>query len=123
MDENELDSSTLISLINKINSKQLIIIKFTATWCAPCKKIKPLCDHYIQKLPSNIIFFEIDVDESMDLYGKLKKYKMVNGIPALLAYTSKNKNSDMWYIPEFSQVGSDSNNVNNFFQNCINYVK
>lgn len=123
MDENELDSSTLISLINKINSKQLIIIKFTATWCAPCKKIKPLCDHYIQKLPSNIIFFEIDVDETMDLYGKLKKYKMVNGIPALLAYTSNNKNSDMWYIPEFSQFGSDSNNVNNFFQNCINYVK
>ena len=123
MDENELDSSTLISLINKINSKQLIIIKFTATWCAPCKKIKPLCDHYIEKLPSNIMFFEIDVDETMDLYGKLKKYKMVNGIPALLAYTSKNKNSDKWYIPEFSQVGSDSNNVNSFFQNCINYVK
>ena len=48
---------------------------------------------------------------------------MVNGIPALLAYTSNNKNSDMWYVPEFSQVGSDSNNVNNFFQNCINYVK
>ena len=54
MDENELDSSTLISLINKINSKQLIIIKFTATWCAPCKKIKPLCDHYIQKLHYSI---------------------------------------------------------------------
>jgi hypothetical protein len=65
-------------------------------------------------------FYEIDVDESIDLYIKLKKFKMLNGIPAFLAYTDGAK--DNWFVPEFSQLGSDEKNVKLFFTSCINYV-
>ena len=119
----DLNENSLIELINIMNNKELVIIKFTATWCGPCKKINPLCNQYISKLPNNIKFYEIDVDESLELYGKLKKYKMVNGIPALLAYSCNNKNSKTWYIPEFSVLGGDLNNVSNFFNQCLNYIK
>jgi hypothetical protein len=52
---------------------------------------------------------------------KFKKYKMLNGIPALLAY-KKNVDRDFWYIPDDSHLGGDVNGLNNFFSRCNNHV-
>lgn len=41
---------------------RLIVIDFTATWCGPCKTIKPKV-HELAKQTPNVIFIEIDVDE------------------------------------------------------------
>ena len=49
-----------------------------------------------------------------------KKLKMVNGIPAILAYHSGEK--DFWYVPDDSVLGGDKPQVRNFFDRCINYV-
>tara|TARA_B110001452_G_scaffold206981_1_gene177119 strand:+ start:309 stop:674 length:366 start_codon:yes stop_codon:yes gene_type:complete len=115
-----LTEESFISLQKNLLDNQLIILKFTATWCVPCKNIKPICDEYVQKLPKSIAYFEIDIDESLDLYIKLKKYRMVNGIPALLAYKSDCK--DLWYVPDDSQLGGDKQKVKDFFERCIYYV-
>lgn len=64
----------------------LIIIKMGATWCGPCKKIKPVVDAFFASSPDNVICCEIDVDESFDLYAYYKNKKMVNGIPVILCY-------------------------------------
>jgi len=40
----------------------LIVIDFTASWCGPCKAIKPKI-HELAKQTPNVIFIEIDVDE------------------------------------------------------------
>ncbi|XP_051018449.1 thioredoxin isoform X1 [Acomys russatus] len=41
---------------------KLIVVDFSATWCGPCKMIKPffhsLCEKY-----SNVVFLEVDVDD------------------------------------------------------------
>ena len=47
----------------------LIIIKLGATWCGPCKKIEPLVNEWLQKMPSNVCKCIIDIDENIDLYG------------------------------------------------------
>jgi thiol-disulfide isomerase/thioredoxin len=88
------------TIISYFNSRQdflnllaknpgLVILKLGATWCGPCKKIKSLCEEWFSKLPSNVIIVDIDIDETMELYMALKKYKMVNGIPSILSFYSK----------------------------------
>ena len=42
-------------------------------------------------MSKNILFYEIDVDESIELYIKFKKIKMVNSIPAILVYYPEEK--------------------------------
>jgi len=98
----------------------LIVIKFTADWCGPCKRIKDLCIEFEKNKPSSIQYYEINIDESLELYMKLKKMKMVNGIPALLAYKGGIK--EHWFIPDDIHLGSDKKGLENFFNNCIKYV-
>ena len=106
-----------------MKKNQLIILKFTADWCGPCKKIEPICKEYINNLPETIIFHEIDIDESLDLYVKLKKHKMLNGIPALLAFTPGKDIDDHWYVPAECHLGGDEAGVKKFFENCMKLVK
>ena len=67
-------------LLQKVrNNPGLILIKFTADWCGPCKKIKPLVDQYLEELPEDKVhYYEIDIDEHLDVYAFLKNKKMVN---------------------------------------------
>ena len=118
---NELiNEETLKTKQENLKEKELIVLKFTADWCGPCKSIKDICMQFEKTRPSSIQYYEIDIDESIELYMKLKKMKMLNGIPALFAYKSGTK--DHWFIPDDSQLGSDKTNVNAFFNRCLQYV-
>jgi len=97
------------------NNPGLIILKFGATWCGPCKRIEPLVHSWLDKLPENVQFCMIDIDDCFDLYGFLQKKKMINGVPGILCYYKNNIN----YIPNDSVVGADVNQVNAFFERCV----
>ena len=47
----------------------VVVIKFGATWCGPCKRIHDffvkLMEHY--KLSQKLCFLEIDIDEDRDI--------------------------------------------------------
>lgn len=92
----------------------LVIIKLGATWCGPCKKIKPVVDAFFASSPDIVICCEIDVDESFDLYSYFKSKKMVNGIPAILCYKKGNTS----YIPDDSVTGFDAGQLDLFFRRC-----
>ena len=94
--------------------KCILILKFGADWCGPCKKIAPAFYKFVQEAPPNIIFADIDVDEQLELYMALKRNKMVNGIPVMIAYYG-NAKRDKWFIPEDSVIGADETSVNAFF--------
>ncbi|KAL8168294.1 hypothetical protein V2J09_009793 [Rumex salicifolius] len=44
------------------DSKKLMVVDFTATWCGPCRMMAPVLTDLAQKLP-NVIFVKVDVDE------------------------------------------------------------
>lgn len=115
-----LTEDILITKQKALKNKELIVIKFTADWCGPCKLIKDMCMEFEKNKPSSIQYYEINIDESIDLYMKLKKMKMVNGIPALIAY--KNGSKEHWYVPDAFHIGSDKKGLNVFFANCIKLV-
>jgi len=54
------------------------IIYFTATWCGPCQKIKPIFKELSEEYKDHIDFQMIDVDE----HGKMADEYKVSGIPA-----------------------------------------
>lgn len=97
----------------------LIIIKFGASWCKPCKKIKPQVDIFFQQTPNNIICCDIDVDKCNELYTFLKSKRMINYIPTLLCY----KKGNIDYAPDYSFTGSDLNELDIFFKQCVIYSK
>jgi len=113
----ELTLNTFKELQNNLNNK-ILIIKFGATWCKPCKSIKTTSERWFGEMPNNVICVDIDIDECLDLYMALKTKKMVKGIPAILAYYGDIKR-DQWYIPDDSVSGGDIENVNKFFERCL----
>ena len=52
-----------LNIIIQQQRDRLIVIDFTATWCGPCKAIKPKIHELAAQNP-NVIFIEIDVDDS-----------------------------------------------------------
>jgi thiol-disulfide isomerase/thioredoxin len=98
-----------------ISNPGLLIMKFGATWCGPCKRIESLVNSYIEKMPDNVQCALVDIDACFDLYGFLQKKKMINGVPGILCYFKNN----LTYIPNDSVVGADNNQVSAFFERCI----
>ena len=114
----ELNSDHLQTHQSELKKGEIIILRFTADWCQPCKSINPLCQKMEKEFESidNIKYYEIDIDESIDLYIKLKRYKMVSSIPALLMW--KNGERENWYVPDLCVNTSNLTEVQLFFENC-----
>ena len=66
----------------------------------------------MNKMPSNVQCYIIDIDNSLEVYSFLKNKKMVNGIPAILAYYSENTS----HIPDDVVIGADAVKINEFFE-------
>ncbi|KAM6555192.1 hypothetical protein CsatB_015954 [Cannabis sativa] len=47
-------------------SKKLVVVDFTATWCGPCRVIGPILADLAKKTP-NVVFLKVDVDELQDV--------------------------------------------------------
>jgi thiol-disulfide isomerase/thioredoxin len=115
--------SSSLPIINELPNKQyfqtaldmnpgIIIIKFGAEWCGPCKKIEGHVKFLMNKMPNNVQSYVIDIDNSLEIYSFLKNKKMVNGIPVILAYYSENTS----YIPDDVVIGADPVKINEFFE-------
>lgn len=97
----------------------LIIIKFGANWCKPCRKIKEPVENFFSQTPSNILCCDIDVDNCNELYTFLRGKRMINGIPTILCYKKGNHE----YSPDDSFSGTDLNSLESFFKRCVIYSK
>ena len=101
-------------------NKGVIIIKLGAEWCGPCKIIEQPVKEWMEKMPKETVqCIILDIDESFEIYATLKQKKMVNGIPAILAYYQEN----ISIIPDDIVVGADMNQINLFFNRCYKHLE
>lgn len=63
----------------EIKAAPLAVIRFTATWCGPCKSLAPIFDEVAKEHPE-MKTFVVDVDENGDIAQKFG----VRGIPTLM---------------------------------------
>ena len=95
-----------------------LLIQFTASWCGPCKRIKPTVDKFMQENCNKIICCKIDVDNNMEVYSHMKRFKMLRGVPAFLYYDKNNHD----IYPTKSISGGDNTLVKNFFSEIIKSI-
>ncbi|XP_004489965.1 thioredoxin H-type 2-like [Cicer arietinum] len=48
-------------------TNKLMVVEFTATWCAPCKYMDPIIQEFATKYKNIVDFIKIDVDVLMDV--------------------------------------------------------
>jgi thioredoxin 1 len=65
-----------------LNNPGLTIVDFNATWCGPCKMLKPIFDKAAKDFSGKASFASIDVDENPAVSEKYK----IQSIPLLLFF-------------------------------------
>lgn len=94
------------------------IIKLTASWCGPCKKIAPYVEMLNKEYSQvcNFEYIEVDIDNAMDLYAFFKKMKMANGVPTFLSFKKANYNPETYYVPFKAISGADPQGLTLFYK-------
>lgn len=81
-----------------LQSKIPVMIKFTATWCGPCRVIQPILEEVAQEVEGKATIVKLDIDDSPELAAKFK----VKSIPTMIVF----KNGEVVK----TQIGSISKN-------------
>jgi len=93
------------------NNVNLVILRFTAAWCGPCKRIEPLINSWPYRNDDGIAFYDLDIDANVDIYSFFKSKRRINGVPALMAFSRGNVSI---FADEFVSSG-DPNEIKRFF--------
>ena len=65
-----------------INSEQLTLVDFFATWCGPCKMMHPVLEQLKAELGDSIRIIKIDVDKNNSLASNYR----VQSVPTLMLF-------------------------------------
>lgn len=72
-----------------INSSELVLVNFSAVWCAPCQELKPTIEKIEKEQTGKVKVVRIDSDQNKELMKVLN----VRGIPQLLLFK---KGEEAW---------------------------
>lgn len=64
------------------NSKGVVVVDFSATWCGPCKMLAPVFDGVSNKFGDKAKFFKVDIDQNGDI---AQKYR-ITAVPTMIIF-------------------------------------
>lgn len=64
-----------------INSSKVSIVDFGASWCGPCRALKPLFEELSEK-HANLSFVYVDIDDHQELAADFE----IQGVPTVMLY-------------------------------------
>ena len=50
-----------------INSKEVVLVDFYATWCGPCKMLAPILEEVNEQISENTLIAKLDIDNALDI--------------------------------------------------------
>ncbi len=65
-----------------LNSKDICVCDFSASWCMPCRMMSPVMEDVSEKYKRKYLFYQIDIDSAEDL---AEKYN-VGSVPTLIVF-------------------------------------
>ena len=90
-----------------INSEQLTLVDFFATWCGPCKMMHPVLEQLKDKMGESIRIIKIDVDKNN---GLAMNYR-VQSVPTLMLFR---KGEMLWRQSGALQLSALKNVIEQF---------
>ncbi|MBQ3502552.1 MAG: thioredoxin [Clostridia bacterium] len=66
---------------NSINNDDFCVVDFSATWCGPCRMLKPIMEE-IETLLPDVKFYNVDVDDAEDV---AKDFRIFS-IPTIMVF-------------------------------------
>ena len=99
--------STKEKFNNYLKKNSVVIVKFTASWCGPCKKITPLVNELYDNLPSNVSMVIVDIDKGRSIASSMK----VRSVPRLYNFVK----GDLMD----SVIGGNEDNIISFFKKTM----
>ena len=110
-DENDYDND----VINK-SMDNTVVLKFSANWCGPCKKVQPTFQKIIDSY-ENVTFYHVDIDEHEDLVER-ESVKSIpffvvydNGIKVNSAVAGTSEKLEEFVTETFSRIGEHGNQL------------
>ena len=81
-----MDEITPDNIRTIINKENYLLFYFTATWCGPCQKIKPMILKLKEGLKSdNVKFYIVDIDDNDELCEKCN----VTSVPTFILFKNR----------------------------------
>jgi thioredoxin 1 len=105
-----LHPNDLLSVLK--NNVNIVILRFTAVWCGPCKRIEPVIQAWLDKMPADVMFYSLDIDENVEIYSYFKSKRRVNGVPAIMCFSRGN----LTYIADEFVSSSVLEDISRFFE-------
>lgn len=96
-------------LKNHVKNHEVVIVKFKAEWCGPCKKVEPHIKT-LMEMYNKINYVEVDVDDGSNIASYLK----IRSIPTIISYV----NGDIHEILS----SSNTSDITTFFVKTNQYV-
>ena len=90
-----------------INSEQLTLVDFFATWCGPCKMMHPVLEQLKDEMGESIRIIKIDVDKNN---GLAMNYR-VQSVPTLMLFR---KGEMLWRQSGALQLSALKNVIEQF---------
>lgn len=93
MDDNGLTFDELI------NSEELTVIDFSATWCMPCRMLKPILERVAERC-TDVSFYNVDIDENEEI---AKRYRIFS-VPTLVCFREGKKIDSLVGLNSFEDI-------------------
>ena len=65
-----------------INGSQLTLVDFFATWCGPCKMMRPVLEQLKEEMGDSLRIIKIDIDKNEAL---MEQYR-IQSVPTLMLF-------------------------------------
>ena len=97
-----------VSQLEELLSKnEYVVVKFSAEWCGPCKRIYPLYEkHSNNEKYTSVCFLHVDVDEARDI---CEKYS-IEGMPTFILFQNSEELSRF--------AGANEGKLNEMLSKC-----
>ena len=99
--------TTRDEVIEYLKTHKIVIIKFTATWCGPCKRSLPLVTELFNQMPNSVSMIVVDIDKGRDIASAMK----IKSVPTMYNYIDGR--------PMDSVIGSQAGNIASFFKKTL----
>ena len=86
------------------------VVKFTADWCGPCKKLAPFFTKLSEEFSDKCVFLEVNIDKNDDI----AKRESIRGIPLIRFFSNGKLNEELSF---------SGNNSDKLIANVKQFVK